>query len=61
MPKLHLEMVAQGIKASVRTLVGRVQENFLKEMKRATTSVENGNDRMRALALETPQGSAADF
>ena len=57
-------MRAQGIKASVRTFSGDSTRKFsewLKFMKRATVLVENNNDRMRALALETFQGSTADF
>ena len=64
MYKFQLEMRALDIKASVRTFSGEGARKFyvwLKDMNRATALFENSDDRMRALALETIQGSAVGF
>ena len=62
--KLQLEFRTQGIKTSVRTFSGEGARKFadwLKDMKKASTLVDKDDDRLRALALETLQGPAADF
>ena len=57
-------MRVQGIEATVRIFSGegaRKCSEWLTDMKMATALVESSDDRMRTLALETLQGSAADF
>ena len=64
MRKIQLEFRTQGIKATVRTFSGEGARKFadwIKDMKKASTLVDGDNDRLRSLALETLQGSAADF
>ena len=62
--KLQLEFRTQGIKATVRTFSGEGARKFadwLKDMKKASTLIGYDNDWLRSLALETLQGSTADF
>ena len=64
MRNIQLEFRTQGIKSNVRTFSGegaRMFADWIKDMKKASTLVNGDNDRLRSLALETLQGSAADF
>ena len=62
--KLQLEFRTQGFKAAVRTFSregARKFADWLKDMKKVSTLVDEDDDRLRSLALETLQESAADF
>ena len=64
MKALQLELRAQGLVKEIRNFEGegsRRFTNWLKDMERVGKSVGADDERMRALALQTLQGTAASF